>query len=105
MARGIIFKNNGINELSNSPSGYKYLGYDGESLSEKSGATVSAIGGSSPYTTYKATILASSGVITATVFENTTGSTVTFTRTTTGIWTLINEFGNNPSKFYSSRRL
>ena len=45
MARGIIFKNNGINELSDSPTGYKYLGYDDESLSEKTGATVSSIGG------------------------------------------------------------
>jgi hypothetical protein len=45
MARGIIFKNNGINELSDSPTGYKYLGYDDESLSEKNGATVSSIGG------------------------------------------------------------
>ena len=45
MARGIIFKNNGINELSDTPTGYKYLGYDGESLSEKNGATVSSIGG------------------------------------------------------------
>ena len=45
MARGIIFKNNGINELSDTPTGYKYLGYDDESLSEKNGDTVSSIGG------------------------------------------------------------
>ena len=55
MARGIIFKDNGINELGNSPTGYKYVGYDGESFSEKSGSTVSVIGGGSTtnYTEYK----------------------------------------------------
>lgn len=29
MARGIILRNNGINELPNSPNGYKIIGYDG----------------------------------------------------------------------------
>lgn len=52
MARGIIFKDNGINGLSNSPSGYKYVGYDGQVISEKSGSTVSAIGGGLPYSSY-----------------------------------------------------
>ncbi len=46
MANKIILKDNGINNAGDSPSGYKYLGFDGESFSEKSGATVSAIGGS-----------------------------------------------------------
>jgi hypothetical protein len=46
MARGIIFKDNGIISLGNSPTGYKYVGYDNGSLSEKNGATVSSIGGS-----------------------------------------------------------
>lgn len=46
MANKIILKENGINNAGDSPSGYKYLGFDGESFSEKSGATVSSIGGS-----------------------------------------------------------
>jgi hypothetical protein len=45
MARKVIFKDDGINGLSNSPLGYKYVGYDGQVISEKNGATVSAIGG------------------------------------------------------------
>jgi len=45
MARKVVFRDNGINGLSNSPPGYKYVGYDGQVISEKNGATVSAIGG------------------------------------------------------------
>lgn len=45
MARRIIFKENGFNLSSDSPNGYRYLGYDGTSISEKYGATISAIGG------------------------------------------------------------
>lgn len=77
MARGIIFKNNGINELSSSPTGYKFIGYDGEVISEKSGATVSSIGGGSSvnYTEYKALITqTSTSAPTASVLNNTLGS-------------------------------
>jgi hypothetical protein len=45
MARKIIFKQDGINNQSNSPSGYIYVGYDGNIISEKVGSTISAIGG------------------------------------------------------------
>jgi hypothetical protein len=43
----IIVKDDGLNGSPNSPSGYKYLGYNGGTFSEKSGSTVSAIGGGS----------------------------------------------------------
>jgi hypothetical protein len=43
--RKTIYKEDGLNGSPNSPTGYKYVGYDGETFSEKSGATVSAIGG------------------------------------------------------------
>ena len=57
MANKIILKDNGILNTGNAPTGYKYLGYDGETISEKNGATVSAIGGSSlGYLQYKALI-------------------------------------------------
>ncbi len=45
MANKIILKDNGLSGQPNSPTGYKYLGYDGETISEKTGATVSSIGG------------------------------------------------------------
>ena len=45
MARKIIYKENGLTGTNNTPGGYKYLGYDGLVLSEKAGATISAIGG------------------------------------------------------------
>lgn len=47
MARKIILKEDGLNNTTNTPSGYKFLGYDGESLSDKRGATISLIGGGS----------------------------------------------------------
>jgi hypothetical protein len=49
MARKIILKDDGINNQSNVPSGYKYIGYDGEIVSQKSGATVSPICGVGAY--------------------------------------------------------
>ena len=45
MARKIIYRENGLTGSNNTPGGYKYLGYDGLVLSEKTGATISAIGG------------------------------------------------------------
>lgn len=47
MARKIILKEDGLNNTTNTPSGYKFLGYDVESLSDKRGATISLIGGGS----------------------------------------------------------
>jgi hypothetical protein len=45
MARKVILKDNGLNGSSSSPTGYKYLGYDGDIISDKNGSTVSSIGG------------------------------------------------------------
>lgn len=43
MANKIILKENGLINTPNTPTGYKYFGYNGTVISEKSGATVSAI--------------------------------------------------------------
>ena len=51
MARKIILKENGLSGSGNAPDGYKYLGDSVGSISEKVGATVSAIGGSSEWLT------------------------------------------------------
>lgn len=45
MARKIVLKDGGLDSTGDSPSGYSYLGKSGTDLSEKVGATVSAIGG------------------------------------------------------------
>ena len=45
MARKIVLKENGLDGTPNTPSGYKYLGDSGGNISEKVGATVSALGG------------------------------------------------------------
>lgn len=45
MARKIVIKENGLAETGNSPSGYKYLGDNAGTVSQKVGATVSALGG------------------------------------------------------------
>lgn len=47
MARKVIYKENGFLGTTDTPSGYRYLGYDGTTLSEKTGATISAISGGS----------------------------------------------------------
>jgi hypothetical protein len=46
MARKIVLKENGLSNTPNTPNGYKYLGDDSGNISEKIGATISAIGGS-----------------------------------------------------------
>lgn len=43
--RKVVFRENGISNTSDTPIGYKFLGYVGESLSEKRGATISVVGG------------------------------------------------------------
>lgn len=45
MARKIILKENGLLNSQNTPTGYRYVGYDGVLVSEKFGSTISAIGG------------------------------------------------------------
>jgi hypothetical protein len=98
MARKIILKDNGINNQTDAPSGYKYLGYDDQDISEKSGATVSAIGGSTlPYTIYSCTLIQTgTNDPVATVLENTLSGTPVWTRTSTGLYylTLNGEFSN-----------
>lgn len=49
MARKIVLKQDGLASTGNAPDGYKYLGFDGDTASEKTGATVSSIGGGSDY--------------------------------------------------------
>jgi hypothetical protein len=95
--RKTIYKEDGLNGSPNSPTGYKYVGYDGETFSEKSGATVSSIGGgsSSGSLVYKALLTQSStNAPVATVLENTLGGTVVWTRTDVGEYeaTLVGAF-------------
>lgn len=47
MARKLILKEDGLNGTPNSPVGYRFIGYDNTTASQKVGATVSSIGGSS----------------------------------------------------------
>ncbi len=46
MARKIILKEDGLNGAGAAPTGYKYLGDDAGTVSQKVGATVSGLGGS-----------------------------------------------------------
>jgi len=45
MARKVIYKENGLLNSSDAPIGYRYLGYDGTALSEKTGSVITAIVG------------------------------------------------------------
>ena len=54
MANKIILKENGLSSQPSAPTGYRYLGYDGSTISEKTGATVSGIGGGSSALIYRA---------------------------------------------------
>jgi len=100
MARGIILRNNGINQLNDSPTGYKYIGYDGESFSEKSGATVSVVGGSSlPYTIIVGYLrldvpFTDDTTITFYELENTTPGTITVTRIISGLYQIFTDDTN-----------
>lgn len=76
MARKILLKENGLSGSESAPNGYKYFGDDSGSLSQKSGATVSSLGGLS-YKVYTA-LLTQTGTASpvATVLENTVGSVI-----------------------------
>ena len=94
----LIFKEDGLNGSSNTPSGYRYVGYDGTTISQKSGATVSGIGESSlPYSVYTARF-SQSGTASpvVTVYENTIGNIV-WTRLNAGIYkgTLTGAFSSD----------
>ena len=54
MARKIILKDNGLDGIGDTPSGYKYIGDSNGDISEKVGATISSIGGNSE--TFKTTL-------------------------------------------------
>lgn len=45
MARRLIFKEDGLQSFGDTPNGVRFVGYNGNTISEKFGATVSAIGG------------------------------------------------------------
>ena len=116
MARRVIYKENGFLGSPNTPTGYKYLGYDGTTLSEKTGATVSAVGG--VYKVYTA-VLTQTGTNppVATILENTlgfvpgwsyTGFGGNYTLTQAGgfpigsTWVVINQGQSNGSDFISA---
>jgi hypothetical protein len=96
MAKRIILKETDLSLGSNPPAGYKYLGFDDDTLSERTGATVSGIGSVS-YKVYTA-LLSQSGTDapTAVVLENTIGNIV-WTRDSEGFYfgTLLGVFTEN----------
>lgn len=47
MARKILLRESGLLNSGNTPTGYRYIGYDSDVISEKFGSTVSSIGGGS----------------------------------------------------------
>ncbi len=53
MSKRIILKESGLDNTSNPPSGYKYIGYLGSTFSEKSTSTFSSFGGSTNEYTYE----------------------------------------------------
>jgi hypothetical protein len=76
MARKIILREDGLSGSPNTPSGYKFIGDSEGSISEKVGATVSAIGGSGGVQPlrYKALLTQNDeDAPVATVLENTLG--------------------------------
>jgi hypothetical protein len=74
MARKIVLKENGLAGSGNTPSGYKYLGDSSGDISEKIGATISAIGGR-PYKVYTALLTqTASNAPFANVLEDTIGN-------------------------------
>lgn len=70
MARKIILKENGLSGSTNTPTGYRYVGFDGGVISEKTGATVSSITGE-PY--YTVVLTNSMLLATASMDENNNG--------------------------------
>ena len=106
MASKIILKDNGINNQPDTPSGYKYLGYDGDDLSQKSGATVSSLGGALPYKIYTV-LLNQSGTSApvATILQNTLSGTPVWTRTGAGSYTctLASEFTINKTVIFTGQ--
>ena len=93
MARKILLKENGLSGSTNTPDGYKYIGFENGSFSEKSGATVSEVGGGLTYqvvTGYFTQFNTNSPTLT--ILENTTGTNITASREFAGS-TLIQSDG------------
>lgn len=103
MARKIILSNNGMSGTSNAPTGYKYLGYDNETISEKNGATVSAIGGSSNNMRVYKAMLSQGGTNapTSNVRINELGVTVTFQYVGVGGYFVIATGKFNPAPIFN----
>jgi hypothetical protein len=99
--KGIIFKNNGINELGNSAPGYHYVGYNDVTLSQKDGATVSGIGGpgTPPYTKVVGYLrldapYTDDTTITFYELENSTNGNFTVTRIISGLYQVFTDDTN-----------
>lgn len=50
MARKLVLKENGLSDSTTAPSGYRYIGYNGTTVSEKVEDTIDTIGGPSAFT-------------------------------------------------------
>ena len=85
------------------PDGYRYIGYDGTTPSQISGATVSGLGGGLSYKVYTA-LLTQSGTASpvATVLENTLEYNITWGYDNVGVYTatgITNTFANDKFAF------
>lgn len=88
MARYVIYKTDGLTNTTDAPTGYKYVGFEGDTFSEKTTNTISGVGGSTALV-YTANIIQSDGSApVASVGVNTTGTTLTFARTGQGTYTI-----------------
>jgi len=95
MASKIIYKESGLTNQPDAPTGYKFVGFNSGDFSEKSGSTVSVIGGeSSSYKVFNC-LLSQSGTNNPTivVLENTLGVTVSAIRDAAGQYTLTTSVG------------
>jgi hypothetical protein len=103
----IIIKDDGLNGSSNTPSGYKYLGYDGDIFSEKSGATVSVISGNVKYLELLIEgeddfVDVPTGIPQITILSNDISATISVTRFSAGEYTLdlgVSNILNSPNIF------
>ena len=90
MARYVILKQDGITNQPAAPTGYKYIGFEGDTFSEKTGATVSGVGGggSVGYTEYRALITQSGAdnAPTASVLNDTLGVSGSWSYVTQGVY-------------------
>ena len=88
MALKHILKTNGLVNQPDAPTGYKFVGFEGETYSEKTTDTISGIGGSTAMVYVAGLVQGGTSDPSASEGVNTTGSTITFTRTTQGTYTI-----------------